>query len=416
MSVDLLDNVAVTVTGRFGSHHAESFPDASGGPDLAILRDVDRRNVDETIAGVRVDHHPDATWTQTLQYGLFSRSSRALSPGVAPSQQNPEGIPRNADDTSYRRHEITVSEQLAPWSPANLVFGVDVQHESGSDRGSLQFGPVQLPTSFSLTRTIWAGFLETRLRPLPGLVLSGAARYDRAYGAAGRFNPKVAVDYTERTTGALLHLSWGRGFKLPSFYGLGNPIVGDPGLKPETSSSVEGGIGRRFNQVATAVEVTGFKTTYRDLIDFNPGPIPRLVNLSEASAHGGELAVTWHYVSWISVKSYVSYTVSRNLVTGKDIRDIPRWLAGLDGLVQPVEPLTLSVRWFHVGSYTDNSVPTGDVQLASQQRLDCSATWQVLPASKLYVSIDNVLDRRFQEAVGFPSPGRMARGGFVVAL
>lgn len=416
MSVDLLDHVTATATGRFGSNHAESFPDASGGPELALIRDVDRRNVDETIAGVRIDHRPHPTWIQTLQYGLFSRSSRAVSPGVAPSQQDPEGIPPNADDTSYRRHEIAVHEQIAPWSATNLAFGVDVQHESGTDRGSLQFGPVQLPTSFSLTRTIWAGFLETRLRPLPGLALSGAARYDHADGTPGRFNPKVAVDYTERTTGALLHLSWGRGFKLPSFYGLGNPLVGDPNLKPETSSSVEGGIGRRFSQVATTVEVTGFKTTYRNLIDFNPGPIPRLVNLSAASAHGGELTVTWQSMSRLSVRSYVSYTVSRSLATGNDIRDVPRWLAGIDGLFQPVEPLTLSVRLFHVGSYTDNSVPTGDVQLAGHQRLDFSATWQMLPTSRLYLSVENVLDRQFQEAIGFPSPGRAARGGFVVAL
>ena len=33
--------------------------------------------------------------------------------------------------------------------------------------------------------------------------------------------------------GTQLQLSWGKAYKLPSFYALGNPIVGDPTLKPE---------------------------------------------------------------------------------------------------------------------------------------------------------------------------------------
>ena len=34
---------------------------------------------------------------------------------------------------------------------------------------------------------------------------------------------------------------WGKAYKLPSFYALGNPIVGDPTLKPEEAENFEGG-------------------------------------------------------------------------------------------------------------------------------------------------------------------------------
>ncbi len=47
------------------------------------------------------------------------------------------------------------------------------------------------------------------------------------------FSPQLRADYAFADWGTQLQLSWGKAYKLPSFYALGNPIVGDPSLKPE---------------------------------------------------------------------------------------------------------------------------------------------------------------------------------------
>ena len=360
----LYDSAAFEIKGRYGVNHAESFPDASGGPLLAVIRDVDRRNIDEAVVGAHVDHQIAPQWTQGLQLGLYDRVSSATSPGVAPSSQDPGGIPRNTDDTNFRRLGTTWTHNFVPDSRLKAAVGIDFQLEQGGDRGSLQFGKIVLPTEFSLQRRIWAGFAETRYRVFPGLELSASARYDVPTHATAHFSPKLAAAYTVAPTDTTLQLSWGRGFKLPSFFALGNPIVGDPTLKPETSTTVEAGISQELAAVPGRLKLAWFRTAYGNLIDFNPGPVPKLVNLPTVQTHGGEMSLQLRLGENLSLEPYISYTLTRNETTGTSLRDVPRWLAGGNLLWHPGETITVNLTVSNVGSYTDNSVPTGDVRLA----------------------------------------------------
>ena len=45
---------------------------------------------------------------------------------------------------------------------------------------------------------------------------------------------------------AMLSGSWGRGFKLPSFFALASPVVGNPALVAETSHGWDLGFERGF--------------------------------------------------------------------------------------------------------------------------------------------------------------------------
>src|SRR5205085_5144828 len=210
----LFDGATFEVKGRYGINHAESFPDSSGGPLLAVIRDVDRRNIDEAVVGAHVDHQIASEWAQALQLGLYDRVSSAASPGVAPSAQTPAGIPRNTDGVHFRRFATTWTQSFAPDPRLRAVVGLDFQLEQGVDVGSLQFGRLVLPTAFSLQRRIWAGFAEARYRAVPELELSASARYDVPTHAAAHFSPKLAAAYTVEPTATTLQLSWSQGFKL----------------------------------------------------------------------------------------------------------------------------------------------------------------------------------------------------------
>jgi vitamin B12 transporter len=407
-------DLSFEVTGRYGMDHAESFPDASGGPLLAAIRDVDRRDIGEAMFGARLENQLSRHWSQVLQYGLYNRTSQETSPGVAPSHQDPFGIPSSFDDIHYRRQEVNWTQILALGHGLRTALGIDWQKEEGVDGGHLKFGQVLAPTSYALNREIRSAYAEARWQVRKHWELSVAGRNDWPSGATSRISPQIGVVYSIVPWDTKLRFSWGEGFKFPSFYALGNPIVGDPNLKPETSRSIEAGVVQQFRSIPIEMRLQAFKTTYGNLIDFNPGPTPKLVNVSEVEAHGGEASLSLAIGASLLIETYVSDTITRK-VTGASLRDVPRWLAGGNALWRLTPATEVNLRLFHVSSYIDNAVPTGDVRLPGYQRCDLSVTRGIHQA-KVFLAIENLFNRRYEEAVGFPSPGLFARVGFKWSL
>jgi outer membrane receptor protein involved in Fe transport len=270
---------------------------------------------------------------------------------------------------------------------------------------------VNIPTHFALDRTLWAGFAEARWQVMKGVALSASGRYDTV-GSRDHFSPQARLDVTP-LEGTSLQLSWGRAYKLPSFYALGNPIVGDPNLRPEKAETLEGGITQKLGAATWKLEA--FATNYRDLIDFQPGPVPRLVNLSTVHVRGVESEIDWRWKN-ITLTPRISYTRARNTATGAQLRDVPQWLAGATLLWQPTPRFDASFDLSHVGSFTDNAVPTGDLTIASHLRADVAAGFRLTPHLKLKLGVDNLLNQQYSDAIGFRQPGVMMRGGIAAEL
>jgi outer membrane receptor protein involved in Fe transport len=348
-----------------------------------------------------------------LDYGFYDRGSNATSPGVAPSAQTPTGIPANGDNARFTRQQVTWTNRVTALPGLDAALGVDMQAEHGVDDGYLMFGPAKVPTHFALNRTLWAGFGEARYQVTPDFTLSGSVRYDDT-GDTHHFSPQLRADYVLGDWGTRLQLTWAKAYKLPSFYALGNPIVGDPGLKPEEAENFEGGISQSLWDIGVW-KVEAFATNYRDLIDFRPGAVPKLVNLSTVHTRWIEtsLALTW---GAFTAAPRLSYTNARNQLTGASLRDVPSWLAGGTLTWKPAADWNVSFDVNHVGSLVDNSVPTGDVTLGGHTRADLAVAYQVLPNLALHLGVDNVFDQRYEDVVGFPAPGAIVRGGVRASL
>lgn len=418
LALPQIAGTAINLTGRYNDSMATSFPDSSGGPRLSVLRTLDHRDIQEGVLGAHALRGITGWWNMTLDYGFYDRSSDAVSPGVAPSAQTPTGIPANGDKARFTRHEVTWTNRLTPLPGLEAALGVDMQSDHGADNGFLQFGPAKLPTSFTLNRTLWAGFAEARYQVVPQLSLSASGRYDDT-GGTHHFSPQLRADYALADTGTQLQLSWGKAYKLPSFYALGNPIVGDPTLKPEDAENFEGGITQKLWEFGRW-KVEAYATNYRDLIDFRPGAVPKLVNLSTVHVRGIEtsLELTFGLRDWgtLSATPRLSYTNARNSLTGASLRDVPSWLAGATINWQPDPAWNVSFDLNHTGRMTDNAVPTGDVALPGHERADLAVSYKVLPNLALKLGVDNMFDQRYEDVVGFPTPGAIIRGGVSASL
>jgi outer membrane receptor protein involved in Fe transport len=352
-----------------------------------------------------------------LDYGLYDRGSDATSPGVAPSAQTPSGIPANDDNARFARHEVTWTNRLTPLPGLDAAVGVDTQAEHGVDDGYLKFGPARVPSHFALNRTLWAGFGEARYHLTPALALSGSARYDDT-GDTNHFSPQLRADYALSDWGTQFQVMWAKAYKLPSFYALGNPIVGDPNLKPEEAENWEGGVSQRLWDFGTW-KAEAFATNYRDLIDFRPGAVPKLVNLSTVHVRGIETSLAFTYGIFggtLTATPRLSYTNARNQLTGAALRDVPSWLAGGTLMWKPTSDWNVIFDVNHVGAMVDNSVPTGDVTLSGHTRADLAVAYKMLPNLALRLGVDNVFDQHYEDVVGFPAPGAIVRGGVSASL
>ena len=408
---------AVSVNGRYSGSIATSFPDSSGGPRLSVRRSLDHRDIQEGVFGAHAYRDMTGWWNMALDYGFYERGSDATSPGVAPSAQTPTGIPANGDKARFTRHQVTWTNRLAPLPGLDAALGVDMQAEHGVDDGFLLFGPARIPTHFALNRTLWAGFVQARYQVTPSFTLSGSGRYDDT-GGTHHFSPQLRADYDLADWGTRFQLSWAKAYKLPSFYALGNPIVGDPTLKPEEAENFEGGISQQLWDFGQW-KVEGFATNYRDLIDFRPGAVPKLVNLSTVHVRGFETSLDLTMETGIgplTATPRLSYTNARNQLTGASLRDVPSWLAGASLTWKPDPAWDVSFDLNHVGGMVDNAVPTGDVNLRGHSRADLAVAYRVLPNFMLHLGVDNLFDERYENVVGFPAPGAIVRGGISASL
>lgn len=406
-------DVSLLVDGRFSASNAQSFPDSSGGPLFAVIRQVDHRGIDEGVVGAHALYDGGGGWNFALDYGLYDRTSTSVSPGVAPSVQSPFGVPPNTDDVLFLRNTLTATAHYADDGHLEAAFGSELMDEYGIDDGTLNFGGFILPTRFALDRTTWAGFGQFDYTPIDALRISAGLRYDKSTDEDGHASPQLGAAYDVAATGTRLSFSWAQAFKLPSFYALGNPIVGNPDLRPERAVNWDLGV---MQPVAGAmVKLDLYDTRYRDLIDLRTSDL-KLVNLSNVHAQGFELSADVHLGDTIAFTPSLSYTEIRDQATGESLRDVPRWLACGVLSWTPVPAVTVSATALEVGPFVDNAIPTGDVRLPGHQRVDLAATWQAERQVSFYVAAENLLDARYQDAVGFPAPGLVVRTGVKLSL
>jgi vitamin B12 transporter len=212
--------------------------------------------------------------------------------------------------------------------------------------------------------------------------------------------------------------SLGTGHKPPSFFALGHPVVGNPDLKPETSRTMELSIGTPADEARGArigYRAAVFRSRYADLVDFDPGPPPRLVNRSEVRIDGLEVNGTSRLTERLDLRAGLTLLDIRTPPQAPPLRNRPRMRAAIAANYAVAEGLRVSMAGSWIGQTYDSSVPTGSVRLSRYLLLDAAIAYD-LPRMRVTLAVGNLLDRQYQQFVGFPGPGRRVRVELTTAL
>ncbi len=319
--------------------------------------------------------------------------------------------------------------------PLAVSLGYNYEVENGQvagpdERRNNQAGYIETHYQFSRRLTAIAGVraednasFGTRVVPRTGLA------YAAHYGNDG---------FWDETR---LRASWGLGIKEPDFIDSfeNDPCFpGNPNLAPERSDTFNAGIDQDFAHERVKFSETFFRNEYSDIVSFAsciPGapcgfPIPStctsadeeaeggfgtFFNTDAARAYGAETTIEAHPRSWLSVLGH--YTYDNTLVLKSPNADDPTLTPGNRLFLRPMNSANLilnadyrRINWnvagYFQGRETDSDfLGLGFTSNPGWFRLDMGTQFAVRYGFSVMAHVENLLDRRYQDAVGYPALG-----------
>ena len=395
--------------GAYTDSEGSAFPEDSGGADLAVIRTVDTRSSEDLRFGFNGSFGLADDWRLNVLATRYDHDSSFLSPGVVPGVR--DGVPPNGADSNLKRNDIAVNAVVDLGDSFTATFGVDYYDEDGISDGFVEFAPgFVVPAGFQLDRSVTGVFGELHYRSERGLTLLASVRRDEPDTESGQTTSNLGFLYYFNNDQTSIRANWGQGFKLPGFFALASPLVGNPDLRPETSENYDIGISHWSADRRFGATLILFKNEFTDLIDFD-STIFSMVNRDSLNVDGVEMQFEYFINEKFSLSAQATVMDLELEGSATPVRQRPDWRGSLAMRWNPSDKWLIDASWLKVGETFDSSIPTGDRFLDNYNRVDVTATFR--PTSHLHVlfSVDNLLEEEYFEAIGFPSPGMRARLG-----
>jgi vitamin B12 transporter len=266
------------------------------------------------------------------------------------------------------------------------------------------------------------------------IVAGGRFVHNETFG--NKFVPRVALSYLalrggQFFSGTRLRFSYATGIKEPRFeevFATGPGILPNPNLKAEENRAFEAGIEQSFLAGKYAFSALYFNNLFRNQIDFATiDPITftgQYENIDKSFAHGAEVEFRGRLLPRLSLDAAYNYTSTQ-------ILEQP---FAFDAQHEPGNPLIrrpkhsgslllsyLGSRWAanvggsFVGRRPDSDffvLPTPVDHAAGYALVNLGGWYAITPRITAYANLENALDRRYNEVVGYPALPVNFRAGF----
>ncbi len=341
-------------------------------------------------------------WTNSLQWqnqagarrdkivlGFFDRKF---------TYNDPENVP--GGDFSFNRFDDQTAqiEGTTSWTRGAHAFtlGGEYRREKAglNFRSGGPFGPFN--ANFSPKRNNAALFAQDEWRS-GRFALVPSLRFEHNQQFGNDVNGRLAGAY-ELKNGGRIKASAGTGFRAPTFNELYFPNFGNANLQPETNSGLDLGYERSFKNGARA-EATLFYNRFRNLISGN-------ANVDRATTKGVEF-----YLSQPLGKS-VTLVLNQTLQSVDAAKTTyilrrPKYAVAADLLYRKAK-WNGDLAFIAQGRRLDDDflfTPNSRRFYPGFARVDFTLGYDIKPNLELYARFGNLLNRKYDEVAGFPSPG-----------
>ncbi|MFN0037918.1 MAG: TonB-dependent receptor plug domain-containing protein [Burkholderiales bacterium] len=411
LSITPSANTNIGLHARQNDRESSSFPDFSGGIRLAVLRTLEKRDAKETSYGADLKSKLAEGVGIRVQVSRYEREEDVTSPGVDPFFD----VPASQSHTDFTRDSILASISVNLPLDSDLTIGFENMQEKGVTRSTLDLSPIfgpgfeAVPADYELKRETGSAFAEIKSVPTQNLTVRLGMRHDSPENLDSETSPSAGVRYDLPDSGTALKAHYSEGFRPPSFFALGDPLVGNPALKSETSTGYEIGVEQAFSENMAGISLSLFETHYRNLIDFD-STLFTLVNRDKVDAKGSEIDLFLRPMTALRIG--LNHTIVKTTIVDstEKLRNRPEHRTSLNLRYAIGEAWEVAWNTVHVGFFYDSSVPTGDVKMDGYSRTDISAAYKHKRLTAT-VAVDNLFDEKYEQYVGFTHPGVRVRAG-----
>lgn len=309
-------------------------------------------------------------------------------------------------NSQNRNRVLTLDAQSSFESGAHtFTVGGELRRENASVNSVATYGN----TNFARSTNTQALFAQDEWRRGAFNLVSGL-RYENNSQFGGNLSGRLAGSY-DLNTRAKVKASIGTGFKAPSFNDLYYPNYGNPNLKPEKSVGGDLGIEYSIGR-GGRLEATLFRNRLRNLITgvFVPPSTFQAQNVNRATTQGLEIGLNQPFgrdLTFILNQTFLRTSTSST----QPLLRRPKFNTTAD-VIYRRDKLNFDLGLVAQGSRFDISPAFKTQQYGGYTRFDLTAGYDLRPGTQLYVRAQNLFNRRYDEAAGFPAP----RFNFVVGL
>ena len=386
-----------SLNGQFGLNHA--FSDAWSG-------DFNAQGYDNQTEMDDAYQSADQSRVQAFQYdgGLKFQSETLTSRLEASYGENKlkSWLESKGESSAQPIHTgLTRFSWINSWSGVeglNLTGGADWQQEqlkSDSRSSGLAFNAPDRDNTglFAVGSYRWQALLWE---------LSGRTDDNEQYGRHNTWSAASGLDIDDNHN---VRLSYGTGFKAPTFLDLYYPGYENPDLKPEESKNLELGFAGRYTGWDWSLNL--YRNKIKNLIACQSAFSSCKPDNTDAEIRGVEVALgletgpLHHDVSFDYTQAEDKNDGDQQLL--RRAKQKASWLTQVQ-----LGPVDLSTELLYVGKRDDknfSSFPAERVELGSYTLINLGASYGVTPQLTLGGRIDNLFDRDYAPAYGYASAG-----------
>jgi vitamin B12 transporter len=340
----------------------------------------------------------DGRVEQTLGFNLTQYWRNDLSPGSAPT---PDRGRRLKGD--WQGSVKLIDGEIA-------ILGAELQRDE----------IIASPISAHVDNA--AGFAELQSAFGTHFFSAASLRYDSSdmFGPALTFRVAPAIVIAE--TGTKLKASVGSGFKGPSLNQLfvsfpAFNFFANPNLRPEKSLGNDMGFEQFVLDKNVQFGATYFYTDTRNLIALNAAGNSN-TNIARAEAYGVESFAAVTPTASIDLRVDHTFTIANDAVLHQELLHRPKHKATASTTWRATSELRFHAEVVYAGPRVDGnrdfSVPR--MKANGYTTANLAGSYDVTKDVTAFIRIDNLLDRRYQEPVGFLRPGLGIFAGVKIAL
>ncbi len=372
--------------------------------DGAFRPDPNRRNRErQTIGTAKLENEVTSFWSQTVRFSFNLANLIDNDPSNGGTEAN------SLAKLDTERYGAEWMNRFTPvdWDTVTLGFEFEDREADRRKEGANQ--------NFSKAQTTRAVYLQNQWQPLEPLTILAGVRAFRE----SSFGRDEVVDASAAHFIAPFNLKlrggYGQGFRVPSLNELFFPNFGNPNLAAEKSQTFEIGADQAVFDDRLSWSGTLFRTDYEDLIQF----VQVASNRSEAQNSGQARidGVEWElklkpWDPWVLTGSY-GHLRANERPSGEELLRVPKNTFGFSVGLKPSSKWETRLEGLLVSS-REESRTEGRQKNEGYLKFDLNAQYRFSSWMKGYLRVENLMDRKYQEVLGFPANGTVASVGITV--